>query len=151
MTSKSPVGDISVVTLIRTDTTLDHSQKAEKVWSVSAWEVRVKTMQNICGAFCSGKLMRLARICSDLLGCACICLAPLGYAVYFKNDVLEPRQAEVRDSKFACNRRGSRAARQEYWRLWEWATSSDSLLESILFAHPAILHLNVLWRRRFHD
>jgi len=28
---KSPVGDISVVTLIRTDTTLDHSQKAEKV------------------------------------------------------------------------------------------------------------------------
>ena len=30
-TSKSPVGDISVVTLIRTDTTLDHGQKAEKV------------------------------------------------------------------------------------------------------------------------
>ena len=31
VTSKSPVGDISAVTLIRTDTTLDHSQKAEKV------------------------------------------------------------------------------------------------------------------------
>ena len=31
VTSKSPVGDISVVTLIRTDTTLEHSQKAEKV------------------------------------------------------------------------------------------------------------------------
>ena len=31
VTSKSPVGDISVVALIRTDTTLDHSQKAEKV------------------------------------------------------------------------------------------------------------------------
>ena len=31
VTSKSPVGDISVVTLIRTDTTLDHSGKAEKV------------------------------------------------------------------------------------------------------------------------
>ena len=31
VTSKSPVGDISVVTLIRTDTTFDHSQKAEKV------------------------------------------------------------------------------------------------------------------------
>ena len=31
VTIKSPVGDISVVTLIRTDTTLDHSQKAEKV------------------------------------------------------------------------------------------------------------------------
>ncbi len=32
VTSKSPVGDISVVTLIRTDTTLDHSQKAERVY-----------------------------------------------------------------------------------------------------------------------
>ena len=31
VTSKPPVGDISVVTLIRADTTLDHSQKAEKV------------------------------------------------------------------------------------------------------------------------
>ena len=31
VTSKSPVGDISVVTLIRTDTTLDHSRHAEKV------------------------------------------------------------------------------------------------------------------------
>ena len=29
---KPPVGDISVITLIRTDTTLDHSQKAEKVY-----------------------------------------------------------------------------------------------------------------------
>ena len=34
VTSTSPVGDISVVTLIRTDTTLDHSQKAEKVCAV---------------------------------------------------------------------------------------------------------------------
>ena len=32
VTSKPPVGDISVVILIRTDTTLDHSQKAEKVY-----------------------------------------------------------------------------------------------------------------------
>ena len=32
VTSKAPVGAISIVTLIRTDTTLDHSQKAEKVW-----------------------------------------------------------------------------------------------------------------------
>ena len=32
VTSKSPVGDISVVTLIRTDTTLDHSQEAGKVY-----------------------------------------------------------------------------------------------------------------------
>ena len=33
VTSKSPGGDISVVTLIRTDATLDHSQKAEKVYT----------------------------------------------------------------------------------------------------------------------
>ena len=32
VTSNLPVGRISVVTLIRTDTTLDHSQKAKKVW-----------------------------------------------------------------------------------------------------------------------
>ena len=31
VTSKSPVGDISVATLVRTYTTLDHNQKAEKV------------------------------------------------------------------------------------------------------------------------
>ena len=31
VTFNSPVGDISVVALTRTDTTLDHSQKAEKV------------------------------------------------------------------------------------------------------------------------
>ena len=37
VTSKSPVGDISVVTLIRTDTTLDHSQKAEKVCILLAY------------------------------------------------------------------------------------------------------------------
>ena len=32
VTSKSPVGDISAATLVRTDATLDHSQKAEKIW-----------------------------------------------------------------------------------------------------------------------
>ena len=31
VTRKPPVGGIPVVTLIRTDTTLDHSQKAEKL------------------------------------------------------------------------------------------------------------------------
>ena len=31
VTSKSPVGDISAVTLIRADTTLDYSQKAKKL------------------------------------------------------------------------------------------------------------------------
>ena len=36
VTSKSPVGDISVVTLIRTDTTLDHSQKGREGMSIIA-------------------------------------------------------------------------------------------------------------------
>ena len=46
VTSKSPVGDISVVTLIRTDTTLDHSQKAEKVWMTQndAWDRNLMRM-----------------------------------------------------------------------------------------------------------
>ena len=35
VTSKSPVGDISVVTLIRTDTTLDHS------WPLSVDEILI--------------------------------------------------------------------------------------------------------------
>ena len=41
MTSKPPVGGISVVTLIRTDTTLDHSQKAEKVCSFVPFQDRL--------------------------------------------------------------------------------------------------------------
>jgi len=32
VTSNSPLEDILLVTLIRTDTTLDHRQKAEKMW-----------------------------------------------------------------------------------------------------------------------
>ena len=51
VTSKSPVGDISVVTLIRTNTTLDHSQKAEKVWSGWGRPLKPNTLQNIRGAF----------------------------------------------------------------------------------------------------
>ena len=43
MTSKSPVGDISVVTLIRTDTTLHHSQKAEKVWPPDTFKDKQNT------------------------------------------------------------------------------------------------------------
>ena len=43
VTSKSPVGDISVVTLIRTDTTLDHSQEADKVWRLQPWHLYITT------------------------------------------------------------------------------------------------------------
>ena len=44
VTCKSPVGDISAVTLIRTDTTLDHSQKAEKV-CLSNQQISMITMR----------------------------------------------------------------------------------------------------------
>ena len=44
MTSKSPVGDIPVVTLIRTDTTLDHSQKAEKVWTLEQLRTHTQSL-----------------------------------------------------------------------------------------------------------
>ena len=49
MTSKSPVGDISDVTLIRTDTTLDHSQKAEKVWAADAPEQTNTKYESLAG------------------------------------------------------------------------------------------------------
>ena len=40
VTSMSPVGDISVVTRIRTDTTLDHSQKGnEGMVIVESWKI----------------------------------------------------------------------------------------------------------------
>ena len=54
VTSKSPVGDISVVTLIRTDTTLDHSQKAEKVW----WDIRL-TLMNRTGLWSASFFFQL--------------------------------------------------------------------------------------------
>ena len=38
VTSKSPVGDIPVVTLIRTDTTLDHSQQPRR-YEMKGWRV----------------------------------------------------------------------------------------------------------------
>ena len=45
MTSKSPFGDISVVTLIRTYTTLDYRQKAEKVWL--CWSAMLKLVKTL--------------------------------------------------------------------------------------------------------
>ena len=60
VTSKSPVGDISVVTLIRTDTTLDHSQKAEKVCPMaSSTSLHTEREQNI---------VLVANVCTILVG-----------------------------------------------------------------------------------
>ena len=70
VTSKSPVGDISVVTLIRTDTTLDHSQKAEKVCTFlhsSPWlhEAKVAGGRGFCAKVFAGLVAGLgwARAC----------------------------------------------------------------------------------------
>ena len=56
VTSKSPVGDISVVTLIRTDTTLDHSQEAEKVWHAflcaTGYRTPTPDILNVCCSIC---------------------------------------------------------------------------------------------------
>ena len=53
VTSKSPVGDISVVTLIRTDTTLDHSQKAEKVCTQTVPKIKPHSKIVKSGASCN--------------------------------------------------------------------------------------------------
>ena len=53
VTSNSPVGEISVVTLIRTDTTLDHSQKAEKVCSSTGCQGGCQAHLKMKGWFCS--------------------------------------------------------------------------------------------------
>ena len=46
VTKESPVEDLTVVTLLRTDTTLDHSQKAEKVCN-GTWAVCVDCLANV--------------------------------------------------------------------------------------------------------
>ena len=46
VTRKLPVGSVSVVTLIRTDTTLDHSQKAEKVCIAKCVGRSIRRVQN---------------------------------------------------------------------------------------------------------
>ena len=57
-------GDISVVTLIRTDTTLDHSQKAEKVCCGFLWnDTSVEPSGSASGPSC--KLARCP-ICTPL-------------------------------------------------------------------------------------
>ena len=65
MTSKFPVGNISVVTLIRTDTTLDHSQKAEKVWG------HIRRCAGVPRALCKAGVHKFAVLHSVGYGCAC--------------------------------------------------------------------------------
>ena len=60
VTSKSPVGDISDVTLIRTDTTLDHSQKAEKV--CTAMSISLLSYSETRAGYVSGKEVRESKI-----------------------------------------------------------------------------------------
>ena len=60
VTSKSPVGDISVVTLIRTDTTLDHSQKAEKVWQFGLRKPSPLVLNDAAGRHDPGREKKVA-------------------------------------------------------------------------------------------
>ena len=69
VTSKSPVGDISVVTLIRTDTTLDHSQKAEKVW---AWVGGHLVGPTVWKA--THRVQPIARRTQVCVSCVCTCV-----------------------------------------------------------------------------
>ena len=73
VTSKSPVGDISVVTLIRTDTTLDHSQKAEKVWS-SLLEIMVSQLAKAPRRWLEMLRIELARVASSLAASRPCCI-----------------------------------------------------------------------------
>ena len=61
VTSKSPVGDISDVTLIRTDTTLDHSQKAEKV--CKKCPVLCRTLKQKLAVLMCVKRVNIAYVC----------------------------------------------------------------------------------------
>ncbi len=71
VTSKPPVGDISVVTLIRTDTTLDHSQKAEKVWTLRQWQTGLCTL-TLChiaieaSCFANASIAAMTCLCATL-------------------------------------------------------------------------------------
>ena len=79
VTSKSPVGDISVVTLIRTDTTLDHSQKAEKVCSSSRKRGRTSTSVTPD----SGLAIWVDYFSSSL---TCCCLRRRRFAIKFESE-----------------------------------------------------------------
>ena len=86
VTSKPPVGDISVVTLIRTDTTLDHSQEAEKVSRALHGKQIVSIEQHSRAPRITILVCRVAPQLSlyfgcarpgqglELLSCVCVCL-----------------------------------------------------------------------------
>ena len=86
-TSKSPVGDISVVTLIRTDTTLDHSQKAEKVCMyvciyvcMYGWmDVRTYVRMYVCMDVCMDVCMHA---CMYICTYMCMCIACMHACMY---------------------------------------------------------------------
>ena len=76
VTSKSPVGDISVVTLVRTDTTLDHSQKAEKVcMHYEHWtEYGTASMETYVSGVCVEKMpvdLRTSGVTKNVRVCVC--------------------------------------------------------------------------------
>ena len=84
VTSKSPVGDISVVTLIRTDTTLDHSQKAEKVCGINADAYEPHTGKPHMCWLCGGQARSEHALCPWALANR-ICIVSVGTRRFRKN------------------------------------------------------------------
>ena len=84
MTSKSPVGDISVVTLIRTDTTLVHSQKAEKVCGINADAYEPHTGKPHMCWLCGGQARSEHALCPWALANR-ICIVSVGTRRFRKN------------------------------------------------------------------
>ena len=84
VTSKSPVGDIPVVTLIRTDTTLDHSQKAEKVCGINADAYEPHTGKPHMCWLCGGQARSEHALCPWALANR-ICIVSVGTRRFRKN------------------------------------------------------------------
>ena len=62
------MSNVSVVTLIRTDTTLDHSQKAEKVCSES--DVHLRDANVSCSVGASLEIARWTEVRSKIANCS---------------------------------------------------------------------------------
>ena len=65
VTSKSSVGDISVVTLIRTDTTLDHRQKGREGMLRTSWRMSTYHVKAATGA----AILKIARVSLRMFFC----------------------------------------------------------------------------------
>ena len=106
VTCKSPVGDISVVTLIRTDTTLDHSQKAEKVCGINADAYEPHTGKPHMCWLCGGQARSEHALCPWALANR-ICIVSVGTRRFRKHwrshiDASHSRQPLIKRRKISA-------------------------------------------------